>query len=128
MNQAREASLQLGWAKRMDAAGLGRGLPGAQASSVGLAQQQGQGALSAQAGLTGLNQQVNSAFMGGLGASAGTWGNVGQLGVQNTQLQQSAFNQSQANSGALIGALAGAAGTALGGPLGGALFSTAAKT
>ncbi len=112
MNQARNAAKQLGWAKRMDAAGLGRGLPGSQAAATGLAMQQGQGALGAQQSISQMNQASNSAFMNGLGAAGSTFNNLGQLGLENTRQQAQAAQAGGANKGALIGTVVMGAATA----------------
>lgn len=110
MNQARNAAKQLGWAKRMDAAGLGRGLPGSQATSAGLAQSLGQGALSGQGSISGMNQQANSAFMSGLGAAGNSFGNLGNLSMQVYQQKSANVNAANAAKAEMTGALLGAAG------------------
>lgn len=107
MNQARQAAKQLGWAKRMDAAGLGRGLPGNQATSTGLAQNAGQAALSGQQSISSMYGNANSSFMSGLGQAAGGFQSLGQLGLNNTQLAQNAVNMNNQASGALTGAIIG---------------------
>ena len=123
MNQARNAAKQLGWAKRMDASGLGRGLPGNQATSAGLAMQQGQAGLGAQGSIQSMYGASNAAYMGGLGQAGSSFSQLGQLGLQNNAQQQAAFQQGQQGKGALTGAILGAVGTAFGGPLGGMVGS-----
>lgn len=107
MNQARQAAKQLGWAKRMDAVSLGRGLPGSQATSVGQALQAGQAGLSGQSSISGMYQNAGSQFMSGLGQAGSSFGQLGNLGIQNSQLQQNAVNMNNQASGALTGALIG---------------------
>jgi hypothetical protein len=126
--RARDAAVQLGWAKKMDAAGLGAGLPGNQATSTSLA---------LNAGSTGINAgqvpvQNTLAQGGAMGAAAaipvGAYGNIGQLGAQNYQTQVNAWAaQQQANAqasagwGKALGTIVGtAAGAYFGGPAGAA--------
>jgi hypothetical protein len=81
-NTARDAAKQLGWAKRMDAASLGRNLPSAQATSASLANQGLAGAANTGIGtanvLTSANNSAmqnsilqNTSNMQGLGSAAG---------------------------------------------------------
>lgn len=114
--RARNAAEQLGWAKKMDAAGLAQGSFGNQATSTGLALNAGNQALG-----TG---QVTMGNYGQLGQSMGNtygqvtqgWNNVGNLGVQtygiqsqNYQAEQNRIAQQNAGSSAGWGSLAGAA-------------------
>ena len=119
--KARSAAEQLGWAKRMDAIGLGQGLPGNQATSVGLGLNAGTSSLAA--GNTGLNAYgaLGASAAQGFGGAMQGWNNVGQLGVQNYNAQVNAWGQQQqanaANNaafGSTLGSLAGA-GAFLGG-------------
>jgi hypothetical protein len=65
MNQAREKEAALGYAKKMDVAGLYRGLPGASQGAYGLALNAGNSA--------GQNQMApGNQYMAGLGQGAGT--------------------------------------------------------
>jgi hypothetical protein len=120
--KARSAAEQLGWAKRMDVQGLGQGLAGNQASSVGLGLNAGTSGLAA--GNTGLNaygalgQSVNQ----GIGGAMQGWQGVGNLGVQSYNTQVNAWGQQQqanaannAAMGSTIGSLVGAGAFALGG-------------
>lgn len=78
MNKTREAAKQMGWAKRMDAAALGRGLPGFSSGSSQLAMgwggqgmnAGGMGMSAALGGLGGMNQTAGSAANSLGGASA----------------------------------------------------------
>jgi hypothetical protein len=114
-NKARDAATQLGWAKKMDAAGLAQGQFGNQASSTGLALQAGNQALGAGQTTIGnygaLGSSMNQANMGAMSG----WGQVGTLGVQKYNADVNAYSATQqanaASSGGLgagIGALAGA--------------------
>ena len=113
--KARSAAEQLGWAKRMDAIGLGQNLPGNQATSVGLGLNAGTSSLAA--GNTGLNAYgaLGASAAQGYGGAMQGWSNVGQLGVQNYNAQVNAWGQQQqanaANNsafGSTLGSLAGA--------------------
>lgn len=113
--RARNAAEQLGWAKKMDAAGLAQGSFGNQATSTGLALNAGGNALNA-----GQTSMGNYGAMGGAmgnaygGASQG-WGTVGNLGVSNYNIQSQNYQadqnrQATQNAGASAGwgSLAGA--------------------
>lgn len=110
---------QQGYARMMDAASLGRGLPGTQATQQQIATQSGnssaanaQQALQAQMSGAGLmSQGFNTALQGN--AQAGQL--YGQ--VANLQAQQS-------NNDGLWGAIGGVAGSMLGGPAGGVLMKS----
>ena len=103
-----------GYARKMDAVGLGKGLVGSQATSAQVANSAGSssvnsgmasGNISAQG-----NQIMNSGYAGaqaGLAGSAGTFGAI--AGVQQ---------RSNAENGAVWGALGSVAGAAMGGPVG----------
>jgi len=113
--QARNAAIQLGWAKKMDAAGLAQGSFGNQATSTGLALSSGGQALnSGQTTISNAGAMGNSMAQGYGGAMSG-WNNVGQLGVQkyNADIQkysvdQQAASASSAGWGALAGSVIGA--------------------
>lgn len=114
--KARSAAEQLGWAKRMDAIGLGQGLPGNQATSVGLGLNAGTSSLAA--GMTGMNAygQLGNSVSQGIGGAMQGWQGVGNLGVQSYNTQVNAWGQQQqANAqqssalGSTLGSLAGAA-------------------
>lgn len=116
--RARNAAIQLGWAKKMDAAGLAQGQFGNQASSTGLALSAGGSSLaSGAAGTNAINALGNSYVQGTSAASQG-WNNVGNLGtsVYNTNAnlyssQQQANATSSAGWGKLAGAAIGAVGS-----------------
>ena len=115
MNQARTAAKQLGWAKRMDSAALGRGLPGNQATSTGLALQGIGGAQNSALVPSNLAAQQSQLANQGASTVAGMYGQMGQLGVQNYNAQLgawSAANQAAAAESAGFGQFAGALGAA----------------
>lgn len=114
--RARNAAEQLGWAKKMDAAGLAQGSFGNQATSTGLALNAGgQGLNAGQVTMGNLNT-MNSAMGNTYGGATQGWNSVGNLGVQNYsigsqnyQAEQNRIAQQNAGSSAGWGALAGAA-------------------
>jgi hypothetical protein len=115
MNQARTAAKQLGWAKRMDSAALGRGLPGSQATSTGLALQGLGGAQNSALVPSNLAAQQQQLANQGASTVAGMYGQIGQLGVQsyNSQLGAwSAANQAAAAESSGFGSFLGSLGAA----------------
>lgn len=108
----------VGWAKRMDAASLGRNLPGNQATSAGLAVNAGSAAVNS-AGAPGSGFQVGSNLMNqGYGTAIqgnNSAGNLylGQYGaqLQGYQAQSSADAASSAGIGQLAGSAVGAYGS-----------------
>lgn len=104
MNKTREAAKQMGWAKKMDAAALGRGLPGFSSGSSQLAM--GWGGQGMQAGGLGMN-----AAMGGLQgmnqSAQGAGGNY--AGAGNTYTNIAGIRQrSSAEGSEILGTIAGA--------------------
>lgn len=105
-NKARAQVETIGAAKKMDAVNLGRGLPSAQATSAGLAINQGNSAVNngMQSGAinAGGNQIMNQGYAGaqsGLAGAANTYGNVANINAK--------ANDNSAALGA-IGTVAGA--------------------
>ena len=127
-NRARTAAEQLGWAKKMDAIALSQGQFGNQATSTGLALSAGNQALQAgqvpMANYGAMTGSMGSAYGGAMQG----WQNVGNLGIQNYQIQSANYQaeqnrQAQQNAASSAGwgsALGGMAGIglryALGGP------------
>lgn len=121
---ARANQRNIGWARSMDAAGLGRNLPGASMGAYGLSMNAGNSAV-------GNAMTPSNALMAGMAQGAGMQqtGMGQQLsGLGNVlSSQTSAFNagMSQAPSsngfGSLLGMAAGGIGAGMGGPLGGML-------
>ena len=119
--QARNAAEQLGWAKKMDAAGMASGQYGNQATATQLGLSAGGQSLAAGQVPISNSAALSSSMAGGYGGAMQGWNNVGNLGVQNYQTQVSAFNaQQQANAtssagiGSALGSLAGAGISAYG--------------
>lgn len=84
-NTARQNVQQQGWARRMDAAGLGRGVVSNQATQAGIAAQAGAGALNASnsglaAGQSGVGIMQNgySGAMQGQSVAGNIYGNIAQ--------------------------------------------------
>lgn len=114
--RARNAAEQLGWAKRMDAIGLGMNTFGNQATSTGLSLNAGNASLAA-----GQIPMQNAMMMGqsaslGYGGAMGGYGQVGTLGVQKYgadvqayRAQRDAEAAESAGFGNFLGALGNAA-------------------
>ena len=107
-NEARDRAEALSWARRAEAAGLGKGLVGAGNASYGLAT----GAVNSATGA--MNQASQTA-----GATMGTPAQYGQLGVTALGNASQAYNDiyraqvsAAAQSGSDMAGLFGAAGTA----------------
>ena len=120
--RARTAAEQLGWAKRMDAAGLAQGSFGNQATSTGLALNAGTTGLNAGQITMGNLGTMNSALGSTYGQATQGWNSVGNLGVQSYGIQSQNYQaeqnrQAQQNAGAsagwgsLAGSVIGAAGS-----------------
>ena len=112
--RARDAAVQLGWAKKMDAAALAQGSFGNQATSTGLALNAGGQALNAGQTTMGNLGAMNSAMGNTFGQMTSGWNSVGNLGVQNYGIQsqnyqadQNRIAQQNAGSSAGWGSLAG---------------------
>ena len=109
MSSTRMQADQMGYARKLDAAGLGRGLAGASAGAYGGATNAG-----SQAGLN--VQSAGQNYMAGMGQGAGTIANgqqmqIGGLGnILNTQAEM--YMNTQDANAAAFGTIAGA-GTAV---------------
>jgi hypothetical protein len=113
--RARDAAVQLGWAKKMDAIGLGSGVFGNQATSTGLALNAGNQSLQSGQVPISNSQALGASYNAGYGGTMQGWNNVGQLGAQSYSSQISAYNaqqaanaQSSSGIGAAIGGIGGA--------------------
>lgn len=97
ITNARNQAQQLGYARMIDAAGLGRGLAGASAAAY---------AGATGAGSAGINTMMapGSQFQQGLAGAGQTFGNMANM-------QNQAFMQGQANEAGMFGALVGAGAT-----------------
>jgi len=113
-NRARTAAEQLGWAKKMDAIALSQGQFGNQATSTGLALSAGNQALNAgqvpMANYGAMTSSMGSAYGGAMQG----WNQLGQLGIQNYNIQSQNYQaeqnrqaQQNAASSAGFGSLAG---------------------
>lgn len=112
--KARDAAVQLGWAKKMDAAGMSAGQFGNQATATGLGLNAGGSAIGAGAAGIGATSALGAGLNSGYSGAMQGWGQVGQLGVQKYQGDISAYNaQQQANASASAG-WGGALGSAIG--------------
>lgn len=120
--RARDAAVQLGWAKKMDAIGLGSNIFGNQATSTGLALNAGNQAMAmGQIPISNYGAMGSSAS-GAYGQATQGWNQVGGLGVQKYNADVNAYNSAnQANS-----QRSSALGSAIGG-IGGMLMSGGAK-
>lgn len=112
MNAARTAAKQLGWSKRMDAAGLARGWSGNQATNTGLALSSGNAAVNT--GLTPINtaNAISASANQGVSTALGGFSAGGNLalGGYNAKVNAwSAGNQAKAAEMAGYGQLAGSA-------------------
>ena len=97
MTSARQRAEQMGYARMIDAAGLGRGLAGASAAAY---------AGATGAGSAGINTMMapGSQYQQGLAGAGQTFGNMANM-------QNQAFMQGQANQAGMFGALVGAGAT-----------------
>lgn len=120
--RARDAAVQLGWAKKLDAAALAQGSFGNQATSTGLALSSGNQGLNAGQVTMGNYGALGSSMGGAYGQATQGWNNVGNLGIQNYSIQSQNYQaeqnrQAQQNAGAsagwgsLAGSVIGAAGS-----------------
>lgn len=113
--KARTAAEQLGWAKRMDAIGLGQGVFGNQATSTGLALSAGNQALQSGQTSMGNYAQMGSSMGQAYGGAMQGWNSVGTLGVQKYNADVNAYEaqmKSDAGASAGFGSLAGSLGAA----------------
>ncbi len=114
MTNAREGVKTLDWARNIDAASLGRNLPGNQATSAQIAlgaQGQAQGAMGSAMGQ--FNQNTGTT-MGGMSSAVSSMGQSGQLALNNYNAQLSAWRANQQAAAAPWSAIGSLAGAALG--------------
>lgn len=112
--RARTAAEQLGWAKKMDAIALSQGQFGNQATATGLALGAGSQALNAGQIPMANYAQMGQSMGGAYGGAMQGWNQLGQLGIQNYQIQSQNYQAEQnrqaqqaAGSSAGFGSLAG---------------------
>jgi len=112
MTGARDRAESLGYARQLDAAGLGRGLPGASAGAYA-------GSVGAGSAAVGTSMAAGNQYMAGLGQGAGTMMSGYQTGMQGygniVNSQTSIYNNAMNAQGEFLGSVMG-----LGGQLGGA--------
>lgn len=115
MNKARLATKQISWAKKMDAAGMGRNLPSSQATSAGMALTAGNSATNN----VGAGSAAANASAGVMNQGFGTAVNANNsagnlyLGQYDSQMKGwSAQQQASATSSAGMGQAAGMIGAA----------------
>ena len=108
MTGARQQAEQLGYARQLDAAGLGRGLAGASAAAYG-------GAVGAGSAGLGSAMAAGSQYQQGLAGAGGTYG-------QLVGTQANVYGQSMAAQGSAIGGLVGAGAGLLGAGWGAGMF------
>lgn len=114
MTKARTNADQQGWARKMDAASLGRNLPGSQATSQGIALAAGRGALDS-AGAPAQNTALYGQLMQqGFGSAIAGNKAAGDMYNQQYQSQLQGWSAQQAAASQQSGAMWGAAGTAIG--------------
>ncbi|MBN9461693.1 MAG: tail fiber domain-containing protein [Burkholderiales bacterium] len=112
-NSAREQADAVGFARKMDAASIGRNLPSQQATAAQIALSGGTQASGVQAS-TAAGARADAGVIGtGFNTNIGANQAAGQLYAQSSQQNQYAAAQNAQNSGQLFGTLAGAA-TSLG--------------
>jgi hypothetical protein len=108
MTGTRQQAQQLGYARRLDVAGLGRGLPGASTAAYG-------GATSAGTAAGNMYMAPGNQYMGGMAQGAQTIGTgLGQQVSGMSSLigaQQSGFNAGLNAQGEMYGSILGAGGT-----------------
>ncbi|MEL0014033.1 MAG: tail fiber domain-containing protein [Rhodospirillales bacterium] len=111
MTGARDRAEQLGYARQLDAAGLGRGLPGASAGAYA-------GSVGAGSAAVGTSMAAGNQYMAGLGAGAGTMMSGYQTGIQGfgniVNSQTSVYGSQLEKQGAIIGGLMGLGSAGIG--------------
>lgn len=107
MTNADTTAESLGWARRLDAAGLGRNLAGASSAAY-------QGSVNAGSAGAGTYQQPGAGYQAGMSQGAGTMMSGYQTGIRGLQgvvdSQTSVFNNSQNAQGEMWGSVIGAGG------------------
>jgi hypothetical protein len=105
MTGARQQAEQMGYARRLDAVGMGRGLAGASAAAYG-------GAIGAGSAAGNSAQSAGQNYMGNMGAAGNTYNagfNTQMNGLGNIlNSQTNMYMQAGQDNAAMIGALAGA--------------------
>jgi hypothetical protein len=114
MNNAREKAKNIGWAKKMDVANVGRNLPSSQATSAGIALNAGNAA-AANAGAPNAMAGQNAAQqMAGYGSSVNANTAAGGLYLGQFGAQMSGYNAQQQADSAKWGGIGSLVGTGIG--------------
>ena len=112
--KARDAAVQLGWAKKMDAAGMSAGQFGNQATATGLGLNAGNSAIGAGAAGVGATSALGAGLNTGYSGAMQGWGQVGQIGVSKYNADVSAYNATQAANAQASAGFGGAIGAGIG--------------
>jgi hypothetical protein len=121
VNQARDQAEQYGRALKMDAASLGRGLPGNAATAYGISTNASNSAVG-NAGAGAGNARADAAMMGqGFQTALAGWGGAGSTALGGYNAQMQSYQAQQQQQGDIWGAVGMVAGSVLGGPIGGAI-------
>lgn len=111
-NTAAMAAEQLGWAKKMDAASLGRGLPSQQATATQMGLAAGSSGLGAmQQGISNWSALGNQGI-GMYGQTAGMWNNAGAMAGSTYGNQLNAWGMKQSADAQEAAGIGSALGTA----------------
>lgn len=114
-NQARSDAENMAFARKMDAAGLGRNLAGNASTAYGVSLAANQ---QARAGSMAPSSLMGAGFAGaqqGYGNATSSYGTAGNIYGQEFQGRMQGYQAQQAASGAMMQGLGSLAGTALGG-------------
>lgn len=112
LNKTRVDAEQLGFARRMDAAGLGRGLAGNASTAYGVSLNAGEGArTNAMAGTQMMGQGYGAAQQG-YSSAAGSYGQAGNIYGQEFQGRMQGYQADQAAKGAMWSGIGSAVGIA----------------
>ena len=112
--KARDAAVQLGWAKKMDAAGMSAGQFGNQSTATTLGLNAGNSAIGAGTAGIGATSALGAGLNSGYSGAMQGWNQVGTLGVQKYQGDISAYNAQQAANAQASAGWGGALGSAIG--------------
>ena len=118
-NKARTDTELQGYARKMDAANMGRGLASAQATSAGVALSQGNSAVNNGLQSGAINAQGNSIMQTGFSGAGSAMASAGGLYAQNAQMA----NQAAQKDSGLMGAIGGVAGAYAGSSSGSAAIT-----
>lgn len=122
-NQAREAVELQGYARKMDAANLGRNIASSQATSAGVALNQGNSAVANATTPNAVNNQGIGVMQGGANSALGGMSSAAGI-YQNSAAQRAQSGDNSAAMGALGSVVGGFLGGPMGAAAGGALFGS----